>query len=85
MKIATFAFGCFLAALSGVGLAFCLGIVWYLNHPPAEAGAFSPAQAGDTAIGTLIFSVLLILLGAASNLLIGLAAQGMGAQRESGG
>ena len=82
MKIGVFIAGCVLALPSWLGLVSCLLVAWSLQHPSAGE---SPYDLHDTAVGGLIFILIALLLATIANLLIGIAAHGMGAPSEKKG
>ncbi len=75
MNIAVFVVGCVLAGISGLGLAACLERSWFQQTQLAGA---EPGYA----LPTLGLLVLTVLLATIANLLIGIGASSVGAQRE---
>jgi len=81
MKIPVFVVGCVLALASAVGLGLCLVGAWFLQHPLPDLPDYNPPRARTTAVGLLIILLVVLLLGAVANLLVGIGAFGMGAYR----
>lgn len=55
-----------------------------LQHPSAGEGPNDASHLNDFALGGLIFILIALLLATIANLLIGIAAHGMGAHSEKG-